>query len=190
MPFVLVACAARANVGDLGSTDAAVPSSSSSPSPSPKDGGDEREASKTDCRLDLPEAAEFIDAVIVTGSPPFLEGGSIAPGLYELTAMRIYFTGAEAGTMRIRETLRVRGSTKAGALESFAEGKDATGSFTAFEPRARTMTFETGAGPAIFMTLECPQKDYVRSNRFEATSDTLTLFESVTQTERVYRRVQ
>jgi hypothetical protein len=199
----LLACTVSANVGDLGGggvLDAADDSSSandggteprldSSPA---NDAGADGDPVPLDagCGVSFPQRGSFIDVGIVQGPTPSLSGGNIVPGLYELTAMRVYFDGSQSGTMRVRETMRVRGSAAAGAFDRLTEARDATGSFQAYPLHGETLTYEKAAGPGIWLTPECPTKDFQTSNRFDMKGDTLILFDDLEFVERVYRRVE
>ena len=203
VPFVVVACTVSANVGDLGGggvLDAAgdAPPDSDggldalADSPVTSDGGADADPAPIDagCGVTFGQRGGFVDVGIVMGPTPNLSGGTIVAGLYELTAMRVYFTGAESGTMQVRETMRVRGSSTAGAFDRLTEAQSATGSFQAYPLHGETHTFQTGAGPGIFVKPECPTEDFETSGRFDAKGDTLTLFDDLEFIERVYRRVE
>lgn len=198
-----MACTVSANVGDLGGggvLDASGDAPTSSDGgmtdapedPPPLDGGADGDPIAIDagCGVSFAQRGAFVDVGIVQGPTPSLSGGAIASGLYELTAMRVYFDGSQSGTMQVRETMRVRGSPSAGAFDRLTEARNATGSFQAYPLHGATITFLAGAGPTIFVTPECPKKDFETGARFDAKGDTLTLFDDATWTERVYRKIE
>ena len=204
LPMAAIACTVSANVGDLGGggiVDAAgdVPESSDAgPSdghvdPAPEhDGGADADPTPIDagCGVAFAQRGSFVDVGIIQGPPPLLNGGTIAAGLYALTAMRVYYDGSQSGTMQVRETLRVRGSTTAGTFDRLTEARNASGSFVAHPLHGETITFQTAAGPTIFVKPECPKPDFETGDRFDVQGDTLILFDESTWTERVYRRVE
>ena len=205
VPFVAIACTVSANVGDLGGggvldaagdappgSDGGLTDALAADSAVNGEGGPDADPAPIDagCGVTFGHRGGFVDVGIVMGPTPNLTGGTIVAGMYELTALRVYFTGAESGTMQVRETMRVRGSTTAGAFDRLTEAQNATGSFHAYPLHGETHTFQTGAGPGIFVKPECPTEDFETSGRFDAKGDTLTLFDSFELVERVYRRVE
>ncbi|MCW5832428.1 MAG: hypothetical protein KIS78_08320 [Labilithrix sp.] len=196
-----IACTVGANVGELGAsasdagedgsaaTDGELVTEADASTSIVDAGRDAEPPIDAGCGVSFGQRGDFVDVGVVMGPPPNLNGGPIAAGLYELTALRVYF-GAETGTMQVRETMRVRGSTTAGAFDRLTEARNAVGSFEAYPLRGETHTFEVGAGPTIFVAPECPAPDLEHGTRFDVTGTTFTLFDDVTATERVYRRVE
>lgn len=197
----------RADVGDVDGPDAGrdpkdasgdVSSSGDDAPISSKDAGTENldasdgeepaPAADAGCGVTLVQQAKFVDAEVVPGPTPDLKGGAFVPGTYTLVAMRIYGAG-ESGTMQVRETMRVRGSSTNGAFDRLTEARNATGSFEAYPLHGETITWDVSAGPSYFETTECPKKFGDRSGRFEASNDTLTLFDNIDWIERVYQRL-
>lgn len=202
LPLAAFACTVRANVGDLDrpTNDGGVESSEPDGNAS-RDASDERSEAARDasepeatvidggCGVVLPQQGKFFDIQLEThAQPPFPKGGTLTPGVYELTAQRYYYSG-DTGTMAVRETMRVRGSSSAGTLERLIEAKNASGTFEAYPLHGETSTFVIH-GQTIFITPECPSEDLERSLTFGVTGDSLTLFDSSTFEERVYRRIE
>ncbi len=183
-----------APAGDAGSDVASVDGNQSDredTGPSTSDTGTPDAPATIDagCGVIFAQEASFIDIGLVQGPTPNLMGGAVVTGLYELIAMRVYF-GPHEGTMQVRETMRVRGSTTAGAFDRLTEARAATGTFVAYPIHGETITWNTGAGPAIFQSPECPVRSFESPHRFGVSGDTLTLFDDQDAIERVYRRIR
>lgn len=201
-PLAAIACTVSANVGDLdrssddGGTDAPsaeVPQSDGdtkdAAAPATTDDSASLEAVDGGCGVVMPQYGKFFDIELVTkGNPPFPMGGTLQPGIYALLARRYYYSG-DTGTMSVRETLRIRGSSSAGSFERLVEAKNASGSFEAYPAHGESSTFEV-QGPALIVTPECPHDDLQTTFQFETAGDGLTLFDNATSEERVYRRVE
>jgi hypothetical protein len=135
-------------------------------------------------------SASFIDIQIINGAIPDPQGGTIVQGMYALTTMRVYFTGNQSGTMQIKETINIRGSSSDGTFDVLTEAQNPSGSFTAYPLHGETITFSVqGMTPEVLTAHECPTKDQNNQNRFEAQGNTLTLFDDMNQIERIYQRV-
>lgn len=197
----MVACTVSANVGDL---DRAVGDGGTEASPESDAAGAEGSDAAADakepiahsadvvdggCGVVLPQHGKLVDIALVNGPPPSHSSeGTLTPGVYELTAVRVYFSG-KSGTMSVRETMRVRGSSAAGTFERLMEAKNASGTFEAYPQHGERATFEV-QGPALFVTPECPKDDFERISHFSSVGDTLSVFDNSTSEERVYRRVE
>jgi hypothetical protein len=196
----VIACTVSANVGDLSAT----PAESGSDAPAtdspaadgaPNDGAtSDAEASipiDAGCGVDFAHEGTSVDVQVQMASPPQFTGGTIVPGIYVLTAQNVYYAGT-TGTVRIRETMRLRGSATAGAIERLTEAEKPSGSFKAYPLHGETITwFAPSApnGPSFFLTPECPKKSFQGTGEFSAVGDTLTLFDAKDAVERVYHRV-
>jgi hypothetical protein len=191
-----LACTVGANVGDLdalpsedgGSTNASEAGTNDAAGQADVSTADVPEAIDAGCGVDFAQQANFVDVGVVQGPTPDLFGGAIAPGIYELTAMRVYF-GPSTGTMQVRETIRVRGSATAGAFDVLTEARAATGTFQSYALHGETITWQVGAGPVMFLASECPTVRPEQGGRFDVKGDTLTLFDDMEAIERVYRRI-
>jgi len=162
------------------SSDAGAPDGS--PDPTPIDAG---------CGVAFAHATTsgFVDIQVINGPPPNANGGTIVLGTYVLITMRSYFA-MHTGTMQVRETIRVRGSVTAGAVDTLTEARSATGTFATYPLHGETFTWQRGgATPAFFITPECPKKDFQKTGTFKSEADTLMIFDDETGFERVYRRV-
>lgn len=194
-PLAVIACTVSANVGglDVDSRDAAEASSpndasSDAPADAPAE-EDVADATAFDagCGIAFPQEASFVDVAVTTAVPPSYGGGTIAPGTYALVAMRAFMAGT-TGTMQVRETMVLRGSAEAGARERLTEARNATGSFKAYPLHGETSTWQAPSGPSFFETPECPTKSFQTTGRYEASGDTLAIFDDVNVIERTYRR--
>lgn len=203
-PLIVAACTVSANVGDLDAipsedgTDAASPDAPVAPGAPVTDAGPDSGRSsppsfEAGCGVTFVQQGTFFDVEVVHGVSPFLSGGAIVPGTYALVAMRVYDPEA-TGTMQIAETLRVRGSSSAGTLELLTESRSASGTFRAHPLRGERSTFEAAhasdvGDPSIFLTPECPTRDFGQFHRFGTNGDELTFFSEEAMIERVYRRI-
>ncbi len=199
-----IACIVRADVGDIDGPDSGAPddpedaSATDTTAPS-KDAGNTSDVDANDagnldpivdagCGVTFAQQADFIDVQVVQGSTPSLKGGSFTPGIYALVAMRGYGSD-KSGTMQVRETMRVRGSATNGAFDRLTEARNATGSFEAYPLHGETIVWDVLGGTSYFETMECPKSFGDKSARFEASEDTLTLFDNADWIERVYQRL-
>jgi hypothetical protein len=103
--------------------------------------------------------------------------------------MRVYY-GGQSGTMEVRETIRIHGSSSAGTIDRLTEARNASGTFQTYPLHGETTTYQTGAGPAFFVTPECPTPSFQSTSEYGVGTDTLTLFDDADGIERVYQRVQ
>jgi len=190
----LLACVTRANVGDLEAT----PDASSNDAAPAIDGARSDASSASDvstptidagCNVGFPQEGSVVDIAVINGAPPFLNGGGIVLGTYELTAIRV-FAGGTTGTARVRETIVVRGGATAGAIDRLTETTSATGSFKNVPLHGETVTWEAPSGPVFFQTNECPKKEPERTGTFEANGTTLRIFDDQSVIEREYRRIR
>lgn len=201
IPLAAFACTVSANVGDLdrAPVDGGAETTEERDAngndvdgaKTPQDAEDEPVLGAVDggCGVVLPPAEKFLDIEVVNDRPPPNPmGGTIAPGVYELVALRYYFSG-KSGTMAIRETMRVRGSASAGTFERLVEAKNASGSFKPFALHGETDTFEV-QGPVLFVTPECPKEGFEDAREVGTSADALTIFDTSAGEERVYRRIE
>lgn len=194
-----LACVVTADVGDLGATPSdAGPGSSDGATPIGSDAGPPPDAA-TDattppvdagCGVAFAQEASFVDVQVVQGPTPFFNGGTIVPGTYALTSFRDYYPNRQ-GTLQVRETMVVRGSSTVGVLERLTEARSASGSFEAYPLHGETTTYDaSGNTPGILTTPECPTKGFQGTGTFQSGVDTLSLWDDSAQIERVYRRLR
>lgn len=206
--LISIACTVGANVGDLGGTAAdgatAEGGTSADAGDAATPGGDDGSSSSDGSKLDTnappidagcgvtfghAATAAWIDVQIINGPTPNLSGGTIVQGTYALTAMRVYF-GGQTGTMKIRETIRIRGSSSDGTFDVLTEAQNATGTFNGYPLHGETINFTVaGSTPGLFTTPECPKKDFQVNGRFDVKGDVLTWLDDERVIERVYTRV-
>jgi hypothetical protein len=193
------ACTTTANVGDLTTT-----ASDAEAGPLPTDGG-VAEAAPSDapvsdapidagpvvdagCGVKLSQEASFIDIQVQNGGPSWAGGGSIVPGTYALTGMKVYYTGT-TGTARVRETMLVRGSPTIGTLDVLTETESATGSFKNATLHGESTDYNA-PGDAFFFTPKCPKSDFEMTGRHLAQGTTLILYDASNGIERTYLRLR
>ncbi len=197
----VIACTVSANVGDLSATSAE--SGSDAPAndggadafpPSDAEAEDAADGSdapllEAGCGVTLAQEASFVDVQVQMTGPPNFVGGTIVPGIYVLTAMNVYFAGT-TGTVRVRETMRVRGTSPAGAFDRLTEAQNPSGSFMGYPLHGETSTWRAPNGPIFFQTPECPTKSFEGTGNFTAQGTTLSVFDGQRSVERVYRRLR
>jgi hypothetical protein len=196
LPFASLACTVRANVGALdavaadGGTEASIPHDARvDPTPDASTNDASTPPLDAGCGVTFPQEASFVDVAASAGVPPSYAGGTIVLGTYELVEMRFFAAGV-TGTMQVRETIVVRGSPQQGAIDRLTEARNPTGTFAAYPLHGETSTWEAPNASFFFETPECPAKDFNRTGRYEATSQTLTIFDDQDVVERKYRRIR
>ncbi len=156
-----------------GSNDASSEGSSSGDGGSGDDGSSATEAGPG-CGATFAQKGSYVGVEFVQQVLPDGQGGSIVPGTYTLSHYRSYL-GGPSGTIQIRSTLLVAGSTPAGTFTFLDEATGTSGSFTSYPPRGRYATYTANASThAMFLDPSCPSTSH-EADRFSATSTELTL---------------
>lgn len=140
------------------------------------------------CDVNFPQEATFVNAQTHPGIPPNYVGGAIVAGTYALTAMNAY-TVATAGTVQIRETLRVRGPGLTGAFDRLTEAQNPSGPFSASALHGESSSWRTPSGSFLFETPQCPAQGLERGRQFTAQGDTLSVLDLDSLVERIYQRL-
>ena len=198
----VIACMVTANVGTELS---AMPAESGSDGPPPANDGATPDVAIVDgatsdadgtaqpppvdagCDVSFAQEATFVNAQALPGVPPSYVGGTIVAGTYVLTAMNAYNVHT-AGTVQIRETLRVRGPGLMGAFDRLTEAQNASGPFSASALHGESSTWRTPGASFFFETPQCPAQGLERHGEFTTQGDTLRVIDLDNLVERIYQR--